>query len=861
MDRTFSFIKGVLDKKPAPLGKDEFHLICQSDQVHRLVERYQNGDAEAKKKLPAVMWLGTPQNGTRKQEDCLPTQLYLIDIDHISETPHQLPQGGGTNADGGKTDYSPLGESEGGRWTPVNVWECIRQSMGAMDYDFKIRLVHVTPSGDGLRMVLYATENFPTLKEHAEWLCKKLALDQYGTFDYLKDYSRISFLVPEDYILLESPYLWEEIEDFAPLLPVGETKRASGTTKRGKATTIQPAAYDTEQGSYEPVMFQGFKIQDVIDRRYRNGLPGTNGSSRHDQSLILARDLLVIFDRDEALVRQVLTEQPWVKAIMEERNEDVDATIESAKKYAQSKDGTWSLTYASVSPAMSNALKFVTGKTWKAWRELINKPFEEELEEDDTTPSDSPEGGGWNGDDDGNCELRTMNSELKKMPTPPPVLRELVSIAPDDFKIPTINALLPVLGTLTSYVRAEDRQQNKTLSTSFFSIIYAPPSSGKSFVERYVNYLLRDIMLRDEINEAKDAVFARTQQTKSANDRSEAVPQTSVRIMEAKNSEAEFLEKQRANAGHHMFTYCSEIDQWRKGIRAAGGNKDDMVRIAWDNGKYGQNFKSSNTFKGKVNLYWNVLIAGTSDQLAVYFSNVTNGLVTRCSFQEIKNQEFQKKPAVWKSLGKKERKVVDAFIEKCDAMTYSEPLSYNPADCYSVADKDFDSEVPWKFTFKPLTYVDIDWIIPTINKFNARQCDIAIRNQDVARDTFRRRVGERGKRLAMMCTQFYSKPMTDKDKKACAKWIEWWMEQDIEGIMQPFGAKYVEALQVAEVGKPKLFSSLYDLIPETFTKNDITVRARQCNVFTNARNIIYRWVEAGYAVKSSAYEWKKTNKK
>lgn len=134
-----------------------------------------------------------------------------------------------------------------------------------------------------------------------------------------------------------------------------------------------------------------------------------------------------------------------------------------------------------------------------------------------------------------------MVSSVTSMPTPPPVIRELISIAPEDFVIPTINALMPILGTLTSYVRAEDKANAKTLSTSFFSILYAPPSSGKSFVERYINLLLRDLFLRDEVNDARDAVFARFQQKKSANDRGEVVPQTSVRIMEAKNSEAEFL--------------------------------------------------------------------------------------------------------------------------------------------------------------------------------------------------------------------------------------------------------------------------------------------------------------------------------
>jgi len=434
------------------------------------------------------------------------------------------------------------------------------------------------------------------------------------------------------------------------------------------------------------------------------------------------------------------------------------------------------------------------------------------------------------------------------MPTPPPVIRELVSIAPEDFKVPAINALLPILGTLTSYVRTEDKSNAKTLSTSFFSIIYAPPSSGKSFVERYINLLLRDLFLRDEVNDARDAVFARSQQKKSANDRGEAVPQTSVRIMEAKNSEAEFLEKQRNNAGHHMFTYCSEIDQWRKGIRAAGGNKDDMVRIAWDNGKYGQNFK--------VALYWNVLIAGTSDQLAAYFKNVTNGLVTRCSFAEIENQQFQEHIPQWGKISAKDMRVIDAFIERCDSKTYQEPLAYNPQDCYSVSDEDFDKEVPWHFTFKPFEFVSIDWINKTIEKFNKEQCNRARIDSDEARDTFRRRAAERGKRLALLCTQLYEKPMTKADKELCKRWIKWWMEQDIEGIMKPFGKKYIEAMQEA-VTPNYSGKTILERMGDEFDSSEVRRVADILGYNSPVRQIVCQWIKAGAVEKFANNKWRK----
>ena len=463
-------------------------------------------------------------------------------------------------------------------------------------------------------------------------------------------------------------------------------------------------------------------------------------------------------------------------------------------------------------------------------------------------------------DNDYDDEEENQKDEVAAMPPAPPVIRELISIAPKDFVIPSINALMPILGTLTSYVRAEDKQDNKTISTTFFSIIYAPPSSGKSFVERYINYLMRDLFRRDELNDARDEVFARADQQRSQSEHGEALPMTTIRVMEAKCSETEFLQKQRNNRGHHMFTYCSEIDQWRKGIKSAGGNKDDMIRIAWDNGRYGQKYKSTNSFKGKVFLYWNLLIAGTDDQLQAYFKNVTNGLVTRCCFQEIKNQEFQEVPPGWKNLSKKDRKVIDDFIEKCDRMTYTKPLTYDVEQCYSVPDKEFDAEVPWQMDFKPLITADIDWILPTIARFNREQCRKAMVDNDKARDVFRRRVGTRAKRLALLCTQLYEKPMTQADKRACAKWIAWWMEQDIKGIMVPFGNKYTKAIQIcAPDNTPR--RTLFERLPDEFSKDDIRRTADILGYSSPVKQIVTNWIKINVIEKLAKNRWRKmTNK-
>ena len=837
MERIYNYINGVKDARPKAMTREKFHALCKAPRTRKLVGDYQKGDGEAKRKLPAAMFLGFQTQGDRIQEHMEPTQLYLIDIDHISDKNEDM--------------------------TPETVWEKIRQEMEEAQYDFKVRLVHKTPSGDGLRVVLHATEGFETLEEHAEWLRKKLDLDRYGKFDCLKNLDRVSFLVPEEYLFFESPCLWDETEEGGP---IKRKTKAEGRKTKDEGRKTKDDNHNVNEnnsqlstinfqldGDSEPILWEGYDIQKIIDDRYRRGVPGSGSISRHDQSLKLARDLLIMFDRDKSLVYRILLRQQWIRDIIKERNEPVEETIDAALNYANGKDGgKYALTYRYLTPATQNSILHVTGKTWKEWMEELDAKYDEPLEERNENVNENDN---ENYDDDEN-----EDDAVATMPPAPPVIRELISIAPKDFVVPAIGALMPILGTLTSYVRAEDKQDNKTISTTFFSIIYAPPSSGKSFVESYINYLMRDLFRRDELNDARDDVYARSDVQRSQSEHGEPLPLTTTRIMEAKSSETEFLQKQRNNRGHHMFTYCSEIDQWRKGVRAAGGNKDDMIRIAWDNGRYGQKYKSTNSFKGKVNLYWNVLIAGTDDQLQAYFKNVTNGLVTRCCFQEILNQEFQEDPPVWKTLNKKDRKVIDCFIEKCDRMTYTEPLTYDVEQCYSVADKDFDAEVPWRMDFKPLTNSDIDWIIPTVVRFNREQCRKAMKDNDKARDTFRRRVGTRAKRLALLCTQLYEKPMTQADKRACAKWIAWWMEQDIKGIMRPFANKYVKAIEAsAPDNTPR--RTLFERLPEEFSKEDVRRTADILGYSSPVKLIVTNWIKINVIEKMAKNRWKKVSTK
>ena len=822
--------------KALNLTRERWQGLTQDAFTATLIDEYRKGNKEAKTKLPAVCWTGyTDEGNTRKIENMTPTGLYIIDIDHVGKSGVSV-----------MSAYASIVD--------------IMQQKGVLD---GIRLAHITPSGDGLRLVMQCTQNFPTLGEHMQWLDEIVGFNEFGDFDTaVKDISRLSFVPQASDILYESPLLWSDEPNFNPIIngnvnvngnkdnPLNSLLRACSpehllerknqrearleplNQKRYEQQEIQNGGNGTQEwkplrSQYADYKYKGTLLTTIIDK-YIEVYGEPEQGEKHNFYNKMVRDFRNICDNDPLVLHDLLPRFGG----------------DNAEEYRNTLSQCQSICRTNNNGSIPREFFIFLAKNGFYKKGKVGE--NDDTNEEDDTENES-EGG--------------TKKAISTMPPAPPIIKELISIAPTDFVLPAINALLPILGTLTSYVRAEDEQNAKTISTSFFSVVYAPPSSGKSFMERYTNWLLRDILIRDEVNDARDAVFARKSQQKSANDKGEKLPATSIRIMEAKNSEAEFLEKQRNNKGHHMFTYCAEIDQWRKGIRAAGGNKDDMVRIAWENGFYGQNYKSTNTFKGKVQLFWNVLLAGTDDQVSTYFRNVTNGLVTRCSFMHIDNQQFQAVPPKWKKLNAKAKQRVNNFIDKCDAQTYAEPLNVDMAEVYAVDDENFDKEIPWQYDFKPLQYVDISWIIPTCNEFQKEQCRKAQVDSDIARDTFRRRVGDRGKRIALMCTQFYNKPMTQREKDSCAKWIKWWMEQDLDAICKTFGKQYVQAIQDSALPDGTHGKTILERLPDEFDQHDVRRVADILGYKTRTRVIIYAWVKAGVVEKFTKNNWRKVKVK
>lgn len=754
------------------LDEATFDSLVDDERVRELVAAYQAGDTQAKAKLPAVCWTGRTLTGKRKAADMRPTQYIICDIDHL-------------------------------KVKPFKAWEHILEHKKD-GYDYKIRLVHVTPSGNGLRLVVKATQPFPTIIEHMEWLDSELHLSELGDYDTcVKDVSRLSFIVPRSYIIYYDQQLFMDDDTFAPI------KAEPQPAQTSRKTDVD---YDAIREKYSEIEFRGHKVRDIA-MKYVSVMGEPQEGERHNFYNLLVKNFRHICENNPRKVFAVLP-----------RYTDDDAMCLSQCQ---------SICKSNTMSALPKDFYFFLKDNGYYEKQLVSDSEVEEYMMDEPT------------------------EEKEKLPKMPPIFRELLGMAPPDFVFPAMQALLPIMGTLTSHLRTEYWLDQREHSTQFFSVIYAGSGMGKGFVERYIDLLTSDLQLRDLLCSERENLYNRIVNKNKKNDKDPDNPRVTLRIIEPKCSEADFLEKQQANKGHHMFTYAAEMDQWRKGVRAAGGNKDDMLRIAWDNGFYGQNFKSTNTFKGRIRLYWNVLITGTKPQLDLYFKNVENGLVGRCGFAEVKNQEFAE-AAIWKKLSDNQLKTIKKWLSRMDAANYKEPLDPDYANMIqTVSDEEFDNEIPWRYEWQPLVFVDMTWLRPTIDKFLKRQLKQSALDRDNARDSFRRRTAVRGLRLGLLCTALYTN-LNNTTKKIIADFVSWFMEHDLNETLGLWQRQYNEVYNDSPTKVTQ--KGVYETVGEVFTKVDVFTACKKCMIKTPISKVISDWMRLGAIEKISVDQYKKTKK-
>ena len=385
------------------------------------------------------------------------------------------------------------------------------------------------------------------------------------------------------------------------------------------------------------VKWRGYNLQAIINQRYADKLPCKDDSNRHAESLKLATDLMLMLDGDKKLVQAIVERQSWVQEIIEERDEDVAQTVESAAKQLAKKEETTSKPYPS--KAMQAAIESVTGKSYRE----IQDP-----EAPEASPDPSKGRGAliesklaeWGEEIEGLFEdfplLRDVCAGLKKSQYPAALF--------------VAGGVMMTLMTRTWYRFYHRPQQERRLNCSLF--IIGHPASNKSMADDIYEVLSTPIAAADKAGLAALNRYKQDQKKKAANKEGKDKPQGIIRIHPARTSNGQMIQDM-LNAKEtiegkeiqlHLFTFDTELENSTT-LQQGGSwiNKQSMELKAFHNEKDGQMYQNSDSPVDEFRVTWNFIYTGTLIALKrkVNERNFGSGLSTRLAVIPMPKTKYQ----------------------------------------------------------------------------------------------------------------------------------------------------------------------------------------------------------------------------
>ena len=609
----FSYQKNFFNPTQ-PVDEAQFYALVRATQWAEDIDMFrQTGDPSLKRKLPAFIFQSTFEETTsrtglqgawRKQAATRLTGLVVMDVDHVSDP-----------------------------------WEVYTSWLKAHDLkQLGILLVYITPSGKGLKIVFKADAKKGNLIDNQHAMAKVLGVE---VDESCKDASRMSFICKESDILYIDKELFSyENKEFAQKYNDAYRAGRSGATVAAEVAVendIRNDDDDDDEGKGADTTWRGHDVQKIIDARYEKKLPCAADSNRHNESLRLASDLLILFDGDKKKVERIVRAQPWVKEIISERDENVTQTVESAAQRMAEREKK----YLSLHPskAMLEAIEEATELTY------------DEIVTDSATRKQQPEE---------NPQIVTLEprlevwgKQIEELFEEYPILRDITKgLKRNQYPAALFvgGGLMMTLMTRCTYRFYHRPEELRRLNCS--ALIIGDPASGKSFATRLFKLLASPIVEADKVGKAAINAYREQMKMKGANKEKPAKPKVIVRVHPARTSNAQFIQDMVNSVEDvngekmqlHMLTFDTELDNTL--CLQKGGSwidKQSMELKAFHNEEDGQAYSNVDSVMQDFNVTWNFIYTGTPIALKkkVNDQNFGSGLATRLTVIPLPSTNFE----------------------------------------------------------------------------------------------------------------------------------------------------------------------------------------------------------------------------
>ena len=687
----------------------------------------------------------------------------------------------------------------------------------------QVMLVHITPSGKGLRVVFKADSDIGDLSANQHHLAQQLGVEPD---EACKDASRTSFACQEEDILFINDAIFEYQNDefdkrFGEVYRGGKghteiTENCRHTEITEITENSQPSALSPQTSSFSPQpTYHGTPMQRICDAWI---LEYPKVETRHGKMLEAASDLRYLVESPEELTHALLL-LDCVRQISEERG---------MREIEQAAESAW------------------TGPRYKKIPQRVQKVLIRAGVDDVKDVSAKEEDAGEKRMQ--MSALRTFAQRLRPLMAPP---YDTVCEGVEDenllshiFAAGTMFCTLMTRCTYTHYDGQEHRMNPQTL-------IIAPPASGKSGVDTLNKQVMSVLRAQDQIsrNALKEYKRKRKERATSSKEQKQAAlvePQGMIRVLLSNTSNNQFY-KRLVNAREevdqellwlHVYMFDSELASANK---ANGGadwiGKRDMELKAFENEDAGSDYANDDSVNDFVPVHWNMVTTGTAVALAKKFTmaNINDGLATRV------------------------------------AITPMDPRRYKMI-ARGTLERNLDREVrlkQWGFWMDRLKgHLNIDRLVDHVYELCSQSAQEAEATDDEVLDTLRRRavfyaewftvprIVARLRREDGSTAPMEELTVTDDDLRWATVMYDavvYWQDYFFGQMLQDSWENAKRSFQPRQ--RTSRNAQLYAALPEEFDK-DIVAMAMGISQHA-AENQLSRWAQSGYIVRIKKGKYKK----
>lgn len=633
----------------------------------------------------------------------------------------------------------------------------------------------MTASTHGLRLVAKCLPTLHSIEECQRWLASNLKVE---IDEVCKDWARCSFVVHDSYTYyMDAKAIWQddpaEGTVYAGGLNPVQINADMEKALQDATPSDQPAkVVDQREGLFGgPKDYKGVPYERIIKGWFEHTGGEPTEGERNTRLYQLALRLRYITDFNESTMLRIMP-----------RYGLPDPEIRELVRHALS------ATRAGKMPQdLSDTLDMIDKEI------KLGGAVEEDIEEDDIITNTS------------------------KMPHFPPIFREWYEVAPEDFKEAVALCQLPILGALGSRLRAE--YLDGTMHSPTFQVsLEAPQASGKSFLTRLIDYELAQMKEADNASRELEREYQEKMQKlrmlnvklkKTEKDEIPEKPRTIVRYVPATMSITKLLMRMSDARGLHLFAFAPEIDTVLKAFKRGFSSFSDALRVSFDNGEYGQDYASDQSFSGMVKLYYNALFSGTPKAMCRFYPDVEDGLVSRVLFCTLPDQ-FGKPMPVWGDFTPQQKRVIDVELVRLNEISLQ------------------GDEV------QPEHVMRLAWLNKALNAWIIEQQKEALRQEDRTRDIFCRRAAVVGFRAGMLAWFLWGEKNTPTLRKYTCEFAIWVANCMLNQHLLRFNVQSTHS-------NVNPWEKAFDSLPDEFTREEVQKALVRENINTRPRMVIYKW--------------------